>query len=95
MRQHWQRLLGAADSTGMSWHWLRYAQVTLLDAVGRHWVQCKHFSGRHSPNKEAVQQLERNRRDCEKIHGRDRFPMITKKGRQRWASFRSLGARFI
>jgi len=31
-------------------------------------------------NKEAVQQLEGDRRDHEEIHGNDRFAMIAKKG---------------
>ena len=34
---------------GVSWHWLRHANATLLDAVGKHrWVQCKHFLGHSS-----------------------------------------------
>jgi len=46
-------------------------------------------------NKEAVQQLERDRGDGQKVHGRDRFAMIVKKSPPAWASSGSLGARFI
>src|ERR1700752_1326385 len=45
-------------------------------------------------NKEAVQQLERYRRDRKEIHGSDRFAMIAKKGQPAsgkfWISGRSL-----
>jgi hypothetical protein len=45
-------------------------------------------------NKEAVQQFEGDRRDSEKIHRRDRFAMIAKKGLpapgKSWISGRSL-----
>src|SRR5215469_11689888 len=45
-------------------------------------------------NKEAVQELERDRWDGEKIHGSDRFAMIAKKGQPAPGPFRISGRSF-
>ena len=45
-------------------------------------------------NKEAIQQLERDRWDGEEIHGSDRFAMITKKGQLAPGRFRISGCSF-
>ena len=47
-------------------------------------------------DKEAVEDAEGDRGHGEEVHGRNRFPVVRKKGApQRWAGWGSLGARFI
>jgi len=57
-------------------------------------VQVRNLPPIVANNKEAVQQLERDRRDCEEIHGGDSVTMIANKGLpapgKSWISGRSL-----
>ena len=44
---------------------------------------------------EAVEDDEGDCGDGEEVHGRNRFPVIRRKARQRWAGWGSIGNRFI
>jgi hypothetical protein len=46
-------------------------------------------------DKEAVEDAEGDRGHGEEVHGRNRFPVIRKKPRQRWVGWGFLGTRFI